>query len=59
MKITGPDTRMIKIGPDEWVHVRGAGWVFPARGVDVAGVLKARLDAITSNSRVLILELVE
>ena len=25
MKVTGPDTRMIKIGPDEWVHVRGDG----------------------------------
>ena len=58
MKVTGPDTRMIKIGPDEWAHVRGDGVSVLAQGSEIIAALK-KLDRITSNSRVLILELAE
>ena len=59
MKTTGPDARMIKIGPNEWVHVRGDGWQAHVNSADFAQLLKSRLDAMTSNSRILIFELVD
>jgi hypothetical protein len=55
MKITGPDTRMIKIGANEWVHVRGDAVKV---AIDCSGYEADLLDKFVGK-RVLILELVE
>jgi hypothetical protein len=65
MKITGPDTRMIKIGPDEWVHVRGKAFTPEAAhfSLETGGDLIVKFKGEEFDKmvcrRVLILELVE
>jgi hypothetical protein len=56
MKITGPDTRMVKIGANEWVHVRGDAVIADARATGI----QSHLNALKKEGkRVLIFELVE
>jgi hypothetical protein len=51
MKITGPDTRMIKIGPDKWVHVRGDAVIADARATGIQSRLKALSTAIQTRQK--------